>query len=522
MDELHARIGTHLGRYRLERLLGRGGMATVYAATHVLTGDTVAIKVLHPELGGAVRRRFAQEGMLANKVKHPGVVRVIDVEGPPTGDAYMVMDFVEGTSLREYLARTPGPLPVQEAVAITLEVLAVLEAARKAGVVHRDINPANVFLDASGRVRVLDFGLARSGESDNDTQAFHIGMGTPGYAAPEQIVAQAQVDHRADLWSVGAMLFRLVTGRALVDGDSSQERWLRSLAPLPRVAALAPELSRGLALVIETAVAFERDDRWSSAAAMAASLRPLRTAAVVDLKLTVREPPPENTAVTVAAWPGQDGSSGVIELSSSELLSECAQDVSHATLRLSPPAFAPDDALHAGTLRMDEPTSSIVEARNAVLRALAKPAGSGAPVPLPRAQMPTVTSEAPVSLPRASRHDVTELRAARKSSVGVVALTASLVAALAVVALGAGVLVPRLRGPAATLDASAHRAHGVGPPRSSRAAEVSFEVPDAPTAPTAPNAPTTVTTSRPRVDCKNDPMVRAADGKLVVRLECRP
>ncbi|NOU32697.1 MAG: serine/threonine protein kinase [Polyangiaceae bacterium] len=497
MDELHARIGTYLGRYRLDRLLGRGGMATVYAATHALTGDTVAIKVLHPELGGGVRRRFAQEGMLANKVKHPGVVRVIDVEGPATGDAYMVMDFVEGTSLREYLARTPGPLPVQEAVAITLEVLAVLEAARKAGVVHRDINPANVFLDASGRVRVLDFGLARSGESDNDTQAFHIGMGTPGYAAPEQIVAQSKVDHRADLWSVGAMLFRLVTGRALVEGDSSRERWLRSLAPLPRVATLAPELPRGLALVIETAVAFERDDRWSSAAAMAASLRPLRTAAVVDLKVTVREPPPESTAVTaVAAWPVEDEP---IELSSSELLSEYGQDVSHATLRLAPPAAATEDVL-AGTLRMDVPTSSIVAARNAVHRR----------------QMPTVTSEAPVSLSPASRHDVTELRGAGKRGAGM-AFTASLVAALAVVAVGAGVLVPRLRSPGATLDPP--RALGAAPVRSMRAPEVTFELPEAPT-----SAPPQMATAaaRPRVDCKNDPMVRAADGKLVVRLECRP
>ncbi len=495
MDEPLARIGTHLGRYRLDRLLGRGGMATVYAATHTLTGDTVAIKVLHPELGGGVRRRFAQEGMLANKVKHPGVVRVIDVEGPVTGDAYMVMDFVEGTSLRDYLMRSPGPLPVQEAVAITLEVLAVLEAARKAGVVHRDINPANVFLDATGRVRVLDFGLARAGDSDNDTQAFHIGMGTPGYAAPEQIVAQAKVDHRADIWSVGAMLFRLVTGRALVEGDSSQERWLRSLAPLPRVATLAPELPRGLALVIETAVAFERDDRWSSAAAMAASLRPLRTAAVVDLKVTVREPPPESTAVTaVAKAPVEDEP---IELSSSALLSEYGQDVSHATLRLPPPA-APEDAL-VGTLRMDVPSSSIVAARQEVMRR----------------QMPTVTSEAPMSLSRASRHDVTELRAGRGSSA--TATLVSLFAAVAVAVVGAALLVPRLREPGATLHAT--RALGAGSMRTMRTPDVAFEVAEAPSV--AP-VPTASAVPRPRVDCKNDPMVRTADGKMVVRVECRP
>lgn len=342
---------------------------------------------------------------------------------------------------------------------------------------------------------MLDFGLARAGDSDNDTQAFHIGMGTPGYAAPEQIVAQAKVDHRADIWSVGAMLFRLVTGRALVEGDSSQERWLRSLTPLPRVAAMAPELPRGLALVIETAVAFERDDRWSSAAAMAASLRPLRTAAAVDLKVTVREPPPESTAVTaVAAWPVEDEP---IELSSSELLSEYGQDVSHATLRLAPKA-ATEDAL-AGTLRMDVPTSSIVAARDAVVRR----------------RMPTVTSEAPVSLSRASRHEVTELRTGRGS--GTAAALASLAAAVAVVALGAALLVPRMHG--AALDT--HRVRFAAPARSMRAPEVTFEVAEPPIAAPPPSPQPTVP-SRPRVDCKNDPMVRAADGKLVVRLECRP
>ena len=211
--------GSCLGPYRIERLLGRGGMGEVYEAEHVQTGRRVALKVMSRALSSENdRKRFLREGRLAASVNHPNVVYVhesTEIEGVPV----IAMELVRGGTLHDRLKRH-GPLPPAEAVEAILQVVSGLEAAHEAGVLHRDIKPANCFVDADGTVKVGDFGLSVTALARGESLLTATGavLGTPAYASPEQLRGE-EADVLSDIYSVGASLYHLLTGQMPFPGD---------------------------------------------------------------------------------------------------------------------------------------------------------------------------------------------------------------------------------------------------------------------------------------------------------------
>jgi serine/threonine-protein kinase len=267
-------------KWRIDALLGEGGVAAVYSATH-RNGKRVAVKVLHPHLASVpdIRDRFLREGYVANHVDHPGCVSVLDDDSTADGRTFLVMDLLDGESLEKRLARE-GRLRVKDVIAITDALLDVLCAAHAKGIVHRDIKPENIFLIRGGGQRLLDFGIARLHEQASAKNATQSGaaMGTPSYMPPEQARGRwEQVDGRSDLWAVGATMFALLTGRCVHEADTINETLLLAMSrPAPPLASVWSEAPPSLALVVDRALAFEVGDRWSDAPSMRAALETAR------------------------------------------------------------------------------------------------------------------------------------------------------------------------------------------------------------------------------------------------------
>jgi serine/threonine-protein kinase len=270
------RIGSVLrDRYRIERLLGAGGMALVYAGSH-RNGNRVAIKMLRTELARdpKIRERFLREGYAANAVGHAGVVSVLDDDVTDDGAAFMVMELLEGASVASLLEREfDRKLGVRVTMAIAHELLDVLASAHENGITHRDVKPENVFITTEGKVKLLDFGIARAFDARSTSPGAVIG--TPGFMPPEQAVGNNErIDARTDLWAVGATMFRLLAGREVHEGNAVAQVLVRTASvPAAPIGSLVPDLHASLAHVIDRALAFERDDRWASAAEMNAALR---------------------------------------------------------------------------------------------------------------------------------------------------------------------------------------------------------------------------------------------------------
>ena len=259
------RVGTVLNeKWTLERLLGVGGMAAVYAARH-RNGARAAVKVLHPDLSRhrEVRERFLREGYAANRVEHPCAVKVMDDDvvagGPDAGTAYLVMELLEGESLQDRLERGP-PVGEREFLAIAETVLDVLDAAHSRGVVHRDLKPENLFLQRAGarrgtgkpRVKVLDFGLARLLDGQTIT-SYGLALGTPSFMSPEQAAGRIdEIDGRTDLFALAATGFRLRTGRRIHEGANPVELVAKMAHfAAPKIEAYAPDVGKPFARVID-------------------------------------------------------------------------------------------------------------------------------------------------------------------------------------------------------------------------------------------------------------------------------
>jgi serine/threonine-protein kinase len=278
MDERGARIGTMLkDKWRIDALLGVGGMATVYAATH-RNGKRVAVKMLHPELSRdpSVRERFVREGYVANRVGK-GAVTVDDDDVAEDGAAFLVMELLEGETLEGRRERSPtGRLPAREVATFADQVLDTLASAHALGVVHRDLKPENIFLTSEGIVKILDFGIARLREGDASKSATATGtvMGTPAYLPPEQARGEwKNVDGRTDLWAVGATMFALLAGRCVHEGENINLLLLAAMTqPAPPLRSVAPFVSEELAAIVDRALLRERDARYPDARAMQGAL----------------------------------------------------------------------------------------------------------------------------------------------------------------------------------------------------------------------------------------------------------
>jgi serine/threonine protein kinase len=278
------RVGSVLERkWRLDRVLGAGGMATVYAATHRNNGRAVAIKLLHPELGGnaEIRTRFSREGYIANKVGHPGAVTMLDDGADDDGCPFLVMDLLEGQSLHDRLKGAPGGVLSEAEVLLVADgVLDVLAAAHEKGIVHRDLKPDNVFLTTDGAIKVLDFGIAHLLDRPRGEKATQTGLliGTPAYMPQEQARGYSKlVDARSDLWALGAIMFTLLTGRRVHEGETPNEMLLKAMtAHAPPLGTVRPGTSPAVAAVIDCALSFEPGARWRHARAMHEAVREAR------------------------------------------------------------------------------------------------------------------------------------------------------------------------------------------------------------------------------------------------------
>src|SRR3982751_6219445 len=215
------------GTYRIVRHIGSGGMGEVYEATHERLAHRYAVKFLHPGVREHPEAlpRFMREAQVTSRLRHPGIVSVVDFNTLPDGTAYLVMEYLEGESLGTLLART-GPLPLARVVEITDQLSAALTAAHAQGVVHRDMHPQNVFIVPAARgererVKILDFGISKIASISQKITGTAAVLGTPQYMSPEQAEGKTeQLDAASDQFSLGAIVYEMLTGRAAFSGET--------------------------------------------------------------------------------------------------------------------------------------------------------------------------------------------------------------------------------------------------------------------------------------------------------------
>jgi len=279
VDPFAARIGEVLGgKWLLEELLGVGGMAAVYAARHRVAENRVAVKILHPEVARVdeARQRFEQEAQAVARLGHPGVVEIYDVDVSERGESFLVMERLRGESVAT--RRSRGQVGVEELLWIIDQTLEVLVAAHGMGIIHRDIKPDNLFLVEGGRLKVLDFGIARVRHASamRVRTATGAALGTVSYAPPAQLTGGG-ADHRADIYAVGATMFELAAGRAIHSATNEQQLLVKMMTePAPPLCQVAPAIPPAIGSIVDRALAFSADDRYPDAATMLGDVRAVR------------------------------------------------------------------------------------------------------------------------------------------------------------------------------------------------------------------------------------------------------
>jgi serine/threonine-protein kinase len=278
-------------KYRLNRLIGDGGMGTVYEARHEMLGTLVALKFLHPELTrrtGLVQR-FLQEAKVSAQIQSPHVVRVMDVDQTPDGLAFIVLEYLEGRTLQtlyEDLYKAGQRLSYADALEYSMQMIEGVEAAHKTGIVHRDLKPDNVMITTGPKgaplLKLLDFGIAKlkvSGEMEKGLTRPGVIMGTPEYMAPEQAYSADAVDSRADIFSLGVMMFEMLAGRRPVGGDDPQQIAAAYLAgQIARIEDLAPGIAPELAAAVHKAMAPLAKNRFDSVSELRDAIEPFALA----------------------------------------------------------------------------------------------------------------------------------------------------------------------------------------------------------------------------------------------------
>ena len=278
-ERYEKRVGTVVdGRWRVERLLGLGSTSAVYAATH-RNGHRAALKILHRSLCSdtSMLERFLGEAGIANAIKHRAIVPIRDDGTTEDGCTYLVVELLEGDTLEALRERRKGRLEVEELAPIAEELMSALAAVHAAGVVHRDLKPQNVFLTGTGELKLLDFGTARIFDRAAGSAVSAAGMviGTPAFMSPEQAKgARAEVDAQSDVWSLGAMLFTLLSGEYVHLGRDAHARLLTAASkPARKLADVAPSIDDRVATVIDRALAFAKEERWADVRAMRVAFR---------------------------------------------------------------------------------------------------------------------------------------------------------------------------------------------------------------------------------------------------------
>src|SRR5437762_4678269 len=308
------KAGTKLGRYEIRSLIGAGGMGEVYLATDTELDRTVAIKILPEQLASDQQRlqRFVQEAKAASALNHPHILTIYEI-GSVNNSRFIATEFIDGVTLRQRMNEGMKLIDILE---IGSQIASALVAAHAAGIVHRDIKPENVMMRKDGYVKVLDFGLAKVTESTDsgaDTEAptramVNTGagtvMGTASYMSPEQAKG-VQVDERSDLWSLGAMLYEMISGHLPFAGETPTETisliLLKEPPPLSRYANEVPE---ELERIVDKALTKDREERYQIAKDLLIDLRHLKRKIEVDAEIDRTVPPEYRAAVSTHSHPG--------------------------------------------------------------------------------------------------------------------------------------------------------------------------------------------------------------------------
>jgi serine/threonine-protein kinase len=274
-------VGQTIGNYKITAKLGEGGMGVVYLAEHPVIGRKVAMKAIHPELSrnADVVSRFITEAKSVNQIGHEHIVDISDFGNTPDGEFYFVMEYLQGQAMAERL-RQVSRMPLGQALAIGAQVADALDASHQHGIVHRDLKPENIYLVPRGTnrdfVKVLDFGLAKLTQGEekvsHKTRTGSV-MGTPYYMAPEQCEGKASIDHRADIYSLGVILFEMLTGKVPFGGEGYGEIIVKHITmPPPSARSLIPELPPAIDLVLYRALAKDRSQRFQTMQELGAAL----------------------------------------------------------------------------------------------------------------------------------------------------------------------------------------------------------------------------------------------------------
>lgn len=269
-------LGTTVGRYRIARSIGRGGMGEVYLGVQPSIHSRVAVKVLHDTaMSRAVVDRFFAEARAVNVIRHENIVSIIDLDVLPDGRPYIIMEYLEGCALSARIEAGP-PLSLEDVVRLGSDVADALEAAHARGIVHRDLKPDNVFITQTGRVKVLDFGVAKLAPDINSMQVeTRTGalVGTPHYMSPEQAMG-LEAGPQSDVYSLGLLIYEALTRRRAFDGDTLYALLKKHVEEQPpRIRALRPEVPPALEAVVDRALAKRASDRYPSAAELRQALR---------------------------------------------------------------------------------------------------------------------------------------------------------------------------------------------------------------------------------------------------------
>jgi eukaryotic-like serine/threonine-protein kinase len=310
-------IGRTVGKYRIIDRLGRGGMGTVYKAVDETLDREVAIKVLNPDLTDSeLLKRFRAEAVTLARLNHPGIATLYELHRQED-DLLMVMEFVRGETFHD-LSERLGPLAPPQAAHLCMQVLDALAHAHRAGVVHRDLKPANLMVSETGAVKVMDFGIARVLGTEHFTHGGYM-MGTPAYMAPEQVMGR-EVDARADLYAIGVVLYRLLSGQLPFEADTAIAMVQKQISDPPTpISTFCPDLPSWCATILERALQKSPTERFQSAEEFRAALRnavqpqtlgemptfvtPTPPGLLVDPDLTMAHDFSPPTGTSVPSWP---------------------------------------------------------------------------------------------------------------------------------------------------------------------------------------------------------------------------
>lgn len=270
------KVGTMIaGRWQLDDLIAMGGMAAVFAAKD-RDGKMVAVKMLLPQFAavGSIRKRFTREAYVANTIDHPGVVSILADAAGEDGSVFLVMELLVGESMETMLRRFGGKLPPTDVLAFADQALAILEVAHEKKIIHRDLKPTNLFIMGDGQLKILDFGLARLDAAAGPPTAAGLVLGTTAYMPPEQAMGLPdQIDARSDIFTMGALMFRTLSGRHIREQTKGDERLMAAmLEPAPSLLSVMPHAPAEVAALVDRALAFSRNDRFPTAASMRAAV----------------------------------------------------------------------------------------------------------------------------------------------------------------------------------------------------------------------------------------------------------